>query len=74
VREALLYTIDHSVKIKLTEFSKLKTCTERPSQWTIARTEGVWAEPVVIKLPSVLMFFLFCIIVEHKNTFPFVTI
>jgi len=44
---ALLYTIDHSVKLKLTEFSKLKTCTERPSQWTKARTEGVRAEPVM---------------------------
>jgi hypothetical protein len=29
---------------------------------------------VLIRLPSVLMFFLFCIIVKHKNTFPVVTI
>jgi hypothetical protein len=29
---------------------------------------------VLIRLPSVLMFFFFCIIVQHKNTFPVVTI
>jgi hypothetical protein len=29
---------------------------------------------VFIRLPSILMFFLFCIIVKHKNTFPVVTI
>jgi hypothetical protein len=29
---------------------------------------------VLIRLPSVLMFFLFCIIVKHKNTFPVVTL
>jgi hypothetical protein len=29
---------------------------------------------VLIRMPSVLMFFLFCIIVKHKNTFPVVTI
>jgi hypothetical protein len=29
---------------------------------------------ILIRLPSVLMFFLFCVIVKHKNTFPDTTI
>ena len=44
---ALLYELDHAVKMKSSHFRRRQTCTEQPAQWTKSRTDGVRAEPVM---------------------------
>lgn len=44
---ALLYTIDHAKKMKLTEFPLNKTCTQKPAEWSKCRTGGISSEPIM---------------------------
>lgn len=44
---ALLYSIDHVIKLKLDTFVREKTCTDLPAQWVKSRTDGVRSEPVM---------------------------
>lgn len=44
---ALLYTIDHAKKMKLTEFPLNKTCTQKPAEWSKYRTGGISSEPIM---------------------------
>jgi hypothetical protein len=57
-------------------FFKIYMFSNRKSIGTrgyLISTRG-WCLRILIRLSSVLMLFLFCVIVKHKNTFPVVTI
>ena len=43
----LLYLVDHSKKMQLTEFPQEGTCTDNPQQWHRPRTKGINPEPVM---------------------------
>ena len=43
----LLYLVDHTKKLNLTEFPKIGTCTDNPQQWHKPRTRGIHPEPVM---------------------------
>lgn len=44
---ALLYSIDHTLKLKLKTFPRAKTCTDKPAEWTKCRVDGIQSEPVM---------------------------
>ena len=45
---ALLYKVEHVVKMKATSFERKKTCTEKASEWQKSRTDGIRSDPVVM--------------------------
>lgn len=44
---ALLYMIDHTIKIKAKRFSVVGTCTDNPQQWHKPRTQGIHPDPIM---------------------------
>ena len=44
---ALLYLIDHIIKIKAPTFPVVGTCTDNPQKWHKPRTKGVYPEPIM---------------------------
>ncbi|CAB3993641.1 ac transposable element-derived 4 [Paramuricea clavata] len=44
---ALLYLIDHTLKLGLETFPRVGTCTDNPQQWHKPRTLGIKAEPIM---------------------------
>ena len=44
---ALLYLIDHTLKLSLESFPRVGTCTDNPQQWHKPRTLGIKAEPIM---------------------------
>jgi len=44
---ALLYLIDHVIKIKAQSFPKVGTCTDNPQKWHKPRTQGIHADPIM---------------------------
>ncbi len=44
---ALLYLIDHTLKLGLKSFPRVGTCTDNPQQWHKPRTLGIKAEPIM---------------------------
>lgn len=44
---ALLYLIDHVVKIKAQSFPIVGTCTDNPQKWHRPRTQGIHADPIM---------------------------
>lgn len=44
---ALLYLIDHTIKIKAKSFPVVGTCTDNPQQWHKPRTQGIHPDPIM---------------------------
>ena len=44
---ALLYMVDHTIKIGAKTFPEVGTCTDNPQQWHKPRTMGIKAEPIM---------------------------
>ena len=43
---ALLYSIDHTLKLKPDSFPRSKTCTDKPAEWIKCRTDDIRSDPV----------------------------